>query len=275
VTSRETADRAAAIIREKTFADPEVGVILATGFATCADVLENAVMIPFSDLPGFRPSRIPSHANEVAVGSIDGRGVAVMKAKVLPCDGATWEESGIPARTLARLGCRTLLYLANSGAMRPDLLPGGFMAFTDHVNFSGFNPLADEREGIGWRTPFLSMSELYDAALTDAVCEAVGRAGVALPKGVAGYWMGPSFETPAEIRLAQLAGCSISSNSFLPEVMAAHHAGMRVVALTFISTMSAGIETPLVLSRILEVSRDALDDCRTILRAAIPVCRQA
>lgn len=272
MTSRQTADKAAAIISDKTPIDPEVGVILATGFAPCADVLENAVTIPFADLPGFRPSRIPSHVNEVAVGTVMGRGVAVMKAKILPCDGATWEESGISARTLARLGCRVLVYMANSGSMRSDLLPGSFMAFTDHVNFSGFNPLAQEREGGGWQTPFLSMSDLYDAAQTDAVCEAVGAAGVALPKGIAGYWMGPSFETPAEIRLAQLAGCSISSNSFLPEVMAAHHAGMRVVALTFISTMSAGIEAPLILSRILEITRQSHDDCRTILRTAVPVC---
>jgi inosine/guanosine/xanthosine phosphorylase family protein len=272
VTSRETADRAAAIIKDRTLIDPEVGVILATGLAPCADVLENTATVPFTDLPGFRPSRVPSHVNEVTIGAVEGRGVAVMKAKILPCDGATWEESGIPARTLARLGCRVLIYIANSGSMRPDLLPGGFMAFTDHVNFSGFNPLAQEREGGGWQTPFLSMSDLYDAAQTEAVCEAVEAAGVALPKGIAGYWMGPSFETPAEIRLAQLAGCSISSNSFLPEVMAAHHAGMRVVALTFISTMSAGIEAPLVLSRILEVTGDAHNECRTILRAAIPVC---
>ena len=271
MTSRETADRAAAIIQSRTLVRPEIGVILATGFAPCADVVEDAVTVPFADLPGFRPSRIPSHVNEVAVGTVVGRGVAVMKAKILPCDGATWEESGISARTLARLGCRVLLYIANSGSMRADLLPGSFMALTDHVNFSGINPLAQEREGGGWRTPFLSMSDLYDAALTDAVREAVGAAGLSLPTGVAGYWMGPSFETPAEIRLAQLAGCSVSSNSFLPEVMAAHHAGMRVVALTFISTMSAGIESPLVLSRILEVTRDADDACRTVLRAAISV----
>ena len=100
-------------------------------------------------------------------------------------------------------------------------------------------------------------------------------AGVVLPTGVAGYWTGPSFETPAEIRLAQLAGCSISSNSFLPEVMAGYHAGMQVLAFTFVSTMSAGIGPAIDLGPVLEVTRRAHTDYRTILRAAIPVLAQA
>jgi purine nucleoside phosphorylase len=155
--------------------------------------------------------------------------------------------------------------------MRDDVPPGSFLAFTDHINFSGFNPLATEREGGGWGTPYLSVAELYDATLTQRVCDAVEAADVALPTGVAGYWMGPSFETPAEVRLARAAGCSISSNSFLPEVMAGYHAGMAVVAFTFVSTMSAGIGPPIGLGPVLAASRRAHDDFRTILRAAIPV----
>ena len=134
-----------------------------------------------------------------------------------------------------------------------------------------FLQLATEREGIGWDTPYLSMAELYAARLTKQVCSAVEAAGVALPTGVAGYWMGPSFETPAEIRLAQSAGCSISSNSFLPEVMAGYHAGMRVVAFTFVSTMSAGIGPPIDLGPVLDLTHKAHGDYRTILRAALPV----
>jgi purine-nucleoside phosphorylase len=98
---------------------------------------------------------------------------------------------------------------------------------------------------------------------------------MALPTGVAGYWMGPSFETPAEVRLARAAGCSISSNSFLPEVMAGYHAGMAVVAFTFVSTMSAGIGPPIGLGPVLAASRRAHDDFRTILRTAVPVLASA
>jgi len=197
--------------------------------------------------------------------------VAMVKAKVLPCDGATWEQAGLPARTLALLGCRTLFYTANSGSMREDLRPGDFMAITDHINFSGFNPLSTEREGGGWQTPYLSMADLYDSALTDCLCTAAAAAGLQLSKGVAGYWMGPSFETPAEIGLARMAGCSASSNSFLPEVMAAHHAGMKVVAVTFISTPSAGMGAPIVLDGVMEVTRAAHDRFRTLLAAAAEV----
>lgn len=268
--TRRAADHAAAIIRERSGRDPSVGVVCGTGFAPCTDVLTDRVSIPFEDL-GFRPSAIPDHVNEVDVGELGGVTVAAVKAKVLPCDDATWQESGLPARALAVAGCRTLLYSANSGSMREDVHPGSFLAFTDHINFSGFNPLATEREGLGWDTPYLSMAELYEATLTNRVVEAVGSAGVVMPTGIAGYWMGPSFETPAEIRLAQRAGCSISSNSFLPEVMAGYHAGMKVVAFTFVSTMSAGIGPPIDLGPVLDRTRRAHEDYRTILRAAVPV----
>jgi xanthosine phosphorylase len=267
--TRAAADRAAAVIRERAGRAPRVGLICGTGFAPCTDVLTDRVTIPFGEL-GFRASAIPGHVNEVDVGELDGVTVAAVKAKVLPCDDATWQESGLPARSLARAGCRVLLYSANSGSMREDVAPGSFLAFTDHVNFGGFNPLSTEREGGGWDTPYISMAELYDARLTNRFVEAVERAGIPMPTGVAGYWTGPSFETPAEIRLAQLAGCSISSNSFLPEVMAGYHAGMRVVAFTFVSTMSAGIGPPIELGSVLDLTRRAHADFRTILRAAIP-----
>jgi xanthosine phosphorylase len=268
--TRAVADRAAEVIWERAGRRPSVGLICGTGFAPCSDVLEDRVSIAFTDL-GLRPSRIRDHVNEIDVGELAGVTVAAVKAKVLPCDGATWQESGLAARTLARAGCHSLLYSANSGSMRDDVAPGSFLAFTDHINFSGINPLATEREGEGWDTPYLSMAELYDADATEGVRWAVERAGVAFPTGVAGYWMGPSFETPAEIRLGQLAGCSISSNSFLPEVMAGYHAGLKVVAFTFVSTMSAGIGPPIDLGPVLDLTRRSHDDYRTILRSAIPV----
>jgi purine nucleoside phosphorylase len=266
--TRAAADRAAAIIRERAGREPQVGLICGTGFAPCTDVLSDRMTIPFDKL-GFRPSAIPDHVNEVDVGELDGVTVAAVKAKVLPCDGASWQESGLPARSLARAGCRALLYSANSGSMREDVHPGSFLAFTDHINFSGFNPLSTEREGKGWPTPYVSMAELYEARLTNDFVTAVQVAGVAMATGIAGYWTGPSFETPAEIRLAQLAGCAISSNSFLPEVMAGYHAGMAVVAFTFVSTMSAGIGPPIDLGPVLDLTHQAHDDYRTILRSSI------
>jgi len=270
LSTRQAAARAADVIRQRSGLEPQVGLICGTGFGPCTDVLTDRVTIPYADL-GFRPSLIPSHINEVDVGMLDGVVVAAVKGKSLPCDGASWAEAGLPARTLALAGCHSLLYSAHSGSMRPEVPPGSFLAFTDHINFSGINPLATEREGGGWQTPFLSMADLYDRELLAAVVPTVESAGVPFPTGVAGYWMGPSFETPAEIRLAQLAGCSISSNSFLPEVMAGYHAGMRVVAFTFLSVWSAGIGDAIVMGPILHSAEAAHDAFRTIVRAAILV----
>jgi len=269
-STRAAAERAAGVILARAGRRPQVGLVCATGFAACTDVLAERVTIPFEDL-GFRPSAITDHVNEVDVGTLDGVVVAAVKAKVLPCDGATWQEAGLPARSLALAGCGTLLYSAHSGSMRSDVPPGSFLAFTDHIDFSGFNPLSTEREAGGWQTPYLSMAELYEAELTIQVSEAAEAVGVPLPMGVAGYWMGPSFETPAEIRMARAAGCSVSSNSFLPEVMAGYHAGMKVVAFTFVSTMSAGMGPAIDLGPVLALSHTAHDDFRTILRAAIPI----
>lgn len=274
MNTRAAAERAASIMRERAGRAPQVGLICGTGFAPCTDVLEDRVTIPFGDL-GLRPSAIPDHVNEVDVGELDGVTVAAIKAKVLPCDDASWQESGLPARSLALAGCHTLLYSANSGSMREDVTPGSFLAFTDHINFSGFNPLSTERPGGGWGTTYLSMAELYEASLTNQFVRAVAAAGVAISTGVAGYWTGPSFETPAEIRLARLAGCSISSNSFLPEVMAAYHAGMKVVAFTFVSTMSAGMGPPIDLGPVLQLTHRAHRDYRTILRVAVPLLAAA
>lgn len=268
--TRAAADRIAAVILERAGRTPTVGLICGTGFAPCTDVLSDRVTIPFEAL-GLRPSAIPDHVNEIDVGELAGVTVAAVKAKVLPCDGASWQESGLPARSLARAGCHSLLYSANSGSMRDDVQPGSFLAFTDHLNFSGFNPLSTEREGGGWGTPYLSLAELYDAVLTARFVAAADAAGVPVATGIAGYWTGPSFETPAEIRLAQLAGCAVSSNSFLPEVMAGFHAGMRVVAFTFVSTPSAGVGPPIDLGPVLELTRGAHDDYRAILRASLPV----
>jgi xanthosine phosphorylase len=264
------ASRAAGVLVDRAGRRPTIGLVCGTGFAACTDVLSERVTITFEDL-GFRPSRIPDHVNEVDVGVLDGVVVAAVKAKSLPCDGATWQEAGLPVRTLAAAGCSTLLYSANSGSMREDVPPGSFLAFTDHLNFSGINPLSTEREGGPWGTTYVSMAELYDETLTVGLCAAAAQAGVPLPVGVAGYWMGPSFETPAEIRLARLAGCAISSNSFLPETMAAYHAGMRVVAFTFVSTWSAGIGAPIVLGPVVDLAHRHHDDFRTLVRAAIPV----
>lgn len=268
--TRRVAEEAARVLVDRAGRRPTVGLICGTGFGAASDVLADRTTIPFTELPGFRPSAIQSHINEVDVGTVGDTVVACVKAKVLPCDGATWQESGMPARTLALAGCRILLYMAHSGSMRDDVTPGSFLAFTDHINFSGINPLAWDREGSGWQTPYLSMADIYDEDLTGRFVRAVESAGIRMPTGIAGYWMGPSFETPAEIRLAKMAGCSISSNSFLPEVMAGYHAGMRVVAFTFVSTMSAGIASPIVMGSVVESARRAHDDFRTIVRSAIP-----
>ena len=176
--TRAAAEAAGLIIRERAGRTPSVGLICGTGFAR-TDILEDAVTIPFEEL-GFRDSAIPGHVNEVVVGEVAGVTVAATQGKVLPCDGATMAESGMPARSLAMAGCHSLLYSASSGSMRDDVLPGAFLAFTDHIDFCGQDPWLASARAMAGRRP-TSRKALYDAVLTERVRAAARRWRAALP----------------------------------------------------------------------------------------------
>jgi purine-nucleoside phosphorylase len=218
---------------------PAVGVVLGSGLGAFADGLEEAAALPFREIPHFPASTVEGHGGALVVGRSGASPVAVLKGRVHFYEGYGLDEVVFPVRVLGRLGVRTLVVTNAAGAINPAYAPGDLMVIEDHVNLLG-NPLVgpNERE-LGPRFP--DMSEAYDRGLRDAA-EAAGRAaGLRVHRGVYVAFTGPSYETPAEIRMARALGADAVGMSTVPEVIAARHMGMRVVGLSCLTNMAAGV----------------------------------
>jgi purine-nucleoside phosphorylase len=232
-------DEAAALVRSRTPLRPAVGVVLGSGLGAFADALEEAAVLPFAEIPHFPASTVDGHRGALVVGLCRGVPVAVLKGRVHFYEGYRLDEVVFPVRVLGRLGVRTLVLTNAAGAINPAFAPGDLMVIEDHLNLLG-NPLLGRNEdALGPRFP--DMSEAYDRRLRDAL-EASGRAaGARVHRGVYVAMTGPSYETPAEIRMARVLGADAVGMSTVPEVIAARHMGMRVAGLSCLTNMAAGV----------------------------------
>ena len=231
------AEAAATLIRARRDLPFSVGLILGSGLGGLADAVADPVRIPFAALPGFPHSKVSGHRGEVVAGRLEGVSVVVLAGR------AHYYESGDAAvmrgaiATLAALGCDTLLLTNAAGSLRSDVGPGEVMLITDHINFAGANPLigepTDER--------FVGMTGAYDASLRAALLGAAEREGIALATGVYMWFSGPSFETPAEIRMARIMGADAVGMSTVPEVILARFLGLRVAGCSVVTNLAAGM----------------------------------
>jgi len=230
-------EQAASIVRHAADLPYEVGIVLGSGLAGLASHVEDAVHIPYSALPDFPASTVSSHANELVAGWLDGVAVAVLSGR------AHFYETGNPAAmrepiaTLAALGCKTVILTNAAGSLRSEVGPGEVMLITDHISLSGINPLIGQRSD----DRFVSMTNAYDPELRADLLAAAEREGVALHTGVYVWFSGPSFETPAEIRMARLAGAHAVGMSTAPEVILGRFFGLRCAAVSAIVHFAAGM----------------------------------
>ncbi|HZP19844.1 MAG TPA: purine-nucleoside phosphorylase [Bauldia sp.] len=231
------AELAARLIRSRRDLKFEVGMILGSGLGALAEAVADAVRIPYERLPGFPGSTVSSHRAEVVAGTIEGVPVIVFAGR------AHYYETGNPAAmrgpiaTLAALGADSLLITNAAGSLRTDVGPGEIMLITDHIAFSGINPLIGEK-GDG---RFVGMTAAYDRELRAEILGAAEQEGVALGTGVYMWFSGPSFETPAEIKVARLLGADAVGMSTVPEVILARFFGLRVAAVSTITNFAAGM----------------------------------
>ncbi len=232
-------DEAAAHVRSRSPLRPAVGVVLGSGLGAFADALEERSVLPFAEVPHFPASTVAGHGGALVLGRCAGVPVAVMKGRVHFYEGYSLADVVFPVRVLGRLGVGTLVVTNAAGGINPLFTPGQLMVIEDHINLLG-NPLVGPNDdALGPRFP--DMSEAYDRRLRDvaqAACEAVG---VPCQRGVYVAMTGPSYETPAEIRMARVLGADAVGMSTVPEVIAARHAGMRVAGLSCITNMAAGV----------------------------------
>ncbi len=235
---------ALAWVRGKLDAPPAAGVILGSGLGGFADRLGRATAIPYEEIPGFPVSRVPGHAGRLVVGELDGEGgavgVAAMQGRVHAYEGWSAEDVAFGARVLCGLGARVLVVTNAAGAVNPTLAPGDLVRITDHLNLSGQNPLVGENdERIGPRVP--DLSEASDARLGALLEERARALGIALGRGVYACMLGPSYETPAEIRMLRALGADLVGMSTVPEVIAARHMGVPVCGVSVVTNLAAGL----------------------------------
>jgi purine-nucleoside phosphorylase len=237
----------------KTALRPQVGLVLGSGLGAFAKSLEGAVAIPYAQIPHFPRSTAIGHEGELAIGSVQGVPVAVMNGRVHYYEGYTLQQVVFPVRVLGKLGVKILILTNAAGAVNVNFRPGELMLISDHVNFMGGNPcMGPNEDSLGLR--FFDMTEPYDPKLREIAEKACWKAGVQARHGVYVAFTGPSYETSAEIRASRAIGADAVGMSTVPETIAARHMGIRVLGISCITNMAAGVlKKPLDHREVLEV----------------------
>ena len=230
-------DQAADAIRARIAVKPQVGMILGTGLGELADSVENAVIIPNSQIPRWPLSTVEGHKGRLVIGVLKGVNVLVLQGRTHYYEGYSMGQVTMSVRVMQRLGCETLVVTNAAGAINPDFVPGDLMLINDHLNLVGMggaNPLKGPNlSEFGPRFP--DMSQPYDREFLGKAQEACEEAGIAYQEGVYASLAGPSFESPAELRFLLGIGADAVGMSTVPEVIVARHGGMRVLGISGIS----------------------------------------
>ncbi|MET0553321.1 MAG: purine-nucleoside phosphorylase [Vicinamibacteria bacterium] len=231
---------AAAFVRSRTSIAPSIGLVLGSGLGEFAKSLADAVAIPYGEIPHFARSTAVGHRGELVLGTVEGVPVAVMAGRVHLYEGYPVSQVVFPVRMLGRMGVKTLVLTNAAGSVNVDYQPGELVVLSDHINLTGVNPLTGPNEDeLGPRFP--DMSDAYDASLRAIAETACAKAGVTARKGVYLGLLGPSYETPAEIRMARALGADVVGMSTVLEVIAARHMGIRCLGLSCVTNMAAGV----------------------------------
>jgi purine-nucleoside phosphorylase len=233
-------DYARAWVRGRTELRPTVGVVLGSGLGAIADRLEDCTTIPFEEIPEFPVTTVPGHAGKLVVGRLGATPVAILQGRSHLYEGTAADDVVFGVRLLAWFGVRSLLLTCAAGSLSPELPAGRLVRITDHLNLTGQNPLTGPNDDrIGPRFP--DMSEAYDARLGSLLDGCAARLGIALGQGVYAGLAGPSYETPAEIRMLRVLGADLVGMSTVLETIAVRHAGARVAALALVTNLGAGL----------------------------------
>jgi purine-nucleoside phosphorylase len=249
---------------------PRVAVVLGSGLGGVADAVENAVDISYGEIPHFVRSTVEGHDGKLIIGSCGGVDVALMKGRFHFYEGYSMEELTLPVRVFGVMGIRSLILTNAAGGTAPHLSPGSLMVITDHINMMGENTLRgpnDERFG----PRFPDMTEVYTPAYVEAAHEAAREIGVVLHEGVYMALRGPSYETPAEIRMVRKLGADAVGMSTVPEATVARHCGMKVLAISCITNIAAGLSTGAINhSEVIEVGARAGNQLAELIVRIIP-----
>lgn len=271
----EKAAEAAAFIKSRYSGDIRAAIVLGSGLGAFEEQLGDAVRIPFSDIPGFVRSTVEGHAGQLVIGNINGVTVAVQQGRFHYYEGYDMEQVTLPVRTFGVMGIKNLILTNAAGSLNSDMPPGSLMLITDHINCFGVNPLRGPNESrFGPRFP--DMTEVYNGelrAIAEEEAKAISaeRAGTDfLGMGIYCGLSGPTYETPAEVRMYRLLGADAVGMSTVPEAIAARHMGMRTLGISCITNYAAGMtDGEIDHSHVMTTGADAAEIFGELLRRVI------
>jgi purine-nucleoside phosphorylase len=266
----ERADEAARFVLAQTSLRPEIALVLGSGLGALAGEVQDAIPIPYESIPHFPTPSAEGHAGRLVLGRIGGVAVAVMQGRVHYYEGLPIADVVFPMRVLGRMGIKSVVLTSAAGGINLKLKPGCLVVLEDHINLQGVNPLVglnDERLG----TRFVDMTEAYCHQFREIAVQEGQRLGIQISSGVYAAMAGPSFETPAEIRFLRTVGADVVGMSTVAEVITARHMGIRVLAISCVTNMAAGIlDQPITHAEVLETGRRVQGDFGALLRTLVP-----
>ena len=264
------AERAAKFILAKTRLRPKIALVLGSGLGAFADELSEVVRIPYERIPDFPRSTAIGHAGRLVIGKSGSVPVVAMQGRVHFYEGYLLKEVIFPVRVFNRIGVRAAILTNAAGGINLSLEQGALVVLRDHINLQGVNPLAglnDERFG----PRFPDMTGAYCKSYRETALEEARHLGIAAHEGVYAAMAGPSYETPAEIRFLRTIGADVVGMSTVPEVIAARHMGMRVLGISCVTNMAAGIlDRPISHEEVLETGQRVKGQFIALLRAVLP-----
>ena len=220
--------------------EPRVAVVLGSGLGSVADEVEDARILSAAEIPGWPLSTAPGHAGRVVMGTLEGCPVILLQGRVHCYEGYSMQDVTFPVRVLGMMGVRQYVATNASGGVNPDLAPGDIAAVWDHINLMGANPLVGPSEP-RWNVRFPDMTHAYSPRLLELLDMAAAGAGLTLKRGVYAAFMGPSYETPAEVRMARILGADLVGMSTVPEVVVANAMGMETAVLSCVANRASGM----------------------------------
>ena len=271
MTLQDKITAAAEYILAHTDQRPAVGLVLGSGLGDFADTLENARKIPYSDIPDFPQPTVEGHSGAFVFGEKQGKSVVVLQGRLHYYEGFTQQEITLPIRVLAALGVKTLILTNAAGGVNTSFHPGDLMLLSDHINYSGANPLIGPNlDAFGPRFP--DVRDVYTKALREKVKAVAAEAGLTIREGVYMMFSGPCYETPAEVRMARIVGADAVGMSTVPEAIVAAHCGMQVVGMSCITNMAAGVlDQKLDHSEVVETANRVHDQFHQLLNLILTV----
>jgi purine-nucleoside phosphorylase len=270
----DQATAAAEFILARTALRPKVAIVLGSGLGAFAEQLESATAIAFAEIPHFPQSTVPGHSGKLAIGTVAGVPVAVLQGRVHAYEGYSSQEVTFPVRVLGRMNVKTLVLTNAAGGINDAFKRGQLVLIADHINFSGHNPVAgpnDERLG----PRFFDMSEAYSNRLRLLAHEAARAMEFRLDEAIYLSVLGPSFETPAEIRAFRTLGADLVGMSTVQETMVARHMGIEVLGISCVTNLAAGIQAePLSHEEVMETGRAVEKQLAGLLTNLVPMLAQ-